>query len=72
MSDDEKYVCLNCVERSSVAVGEIDRLQADIERLRELLGDVLHDMIFDGLDREGKTELRDRVAVEVGDEQENQ
>jgi hypothetical protein len=41
---------------------------AEIERLRELLEDVLHDMVFDGLDHEGKTELMDRVAEEVGDE----
>lgn len=40
----------------------------EIERLRELLEDVLHDMVFDGLDHEGKTELMDRVAEEVGDE----
>ena len=45
-----------------------DEAADEIERLRELLEDVLHDMVFDGLDHEGKTELMDRVAEEVGDE----
>ena len=45
----------------------IEELEAKIARLHELLGDALHEMMFDALDHAGKIELRDRVSKEVGD-----
>lgn len=47
---------------------EVKRLREENERLRGLLDDVFHDWVFDGLDDEGKMELLDRIAKEVGDE----
>ena len=44
----------------------IDELVDENLRLRELLDDVFHDWVFDGLDDEGKMELLDRTAKELG------
>jgi len=47
---------------------EVKRLREENTRLRGLLDDVFHDWVFDGLDDEGKMELLDRIAKELGDE----
>ena len=56
-------------ENSADEIG-VKRLREENERLRGLLDDVFHDWVFDGLDDEGKMELLDRIAKELGDGEE--